>query len=227
MARWYFEGVNPVGKSIVAGGQSREIVGIARDAYLTYLDSVGPLLFQPFTGAQVPRVLLRANAPGGAAVAPEIAKEIDARTLTQVLPLSANLDEQLAGSRAMAGVAGMLGGLALTLALIGMSGVFAYAVEQRRKEIGIRMALGAAPKQVILLVLAGTARPAMIGLAIGFIATAGVAKILAAYLYGVSAYDPWAYASVALLLVFSGLAAAYMPARRAIAVDPLAALRPE
>jgi len=109
------------------------------------------------------------------------------------------------------------------LAVIGMAGVFAYVVQQRTKEIGIRMALGAAPKQVIELVLGGTARAALIGLAIGYVAAAGAAKLLAEYLYGVSPYDPRAYFEVAAILAISALLAAYIPTR----VDPLTALRVE
>ncbi len=89
------------------------------------------------------------------------------------------------------------------------------------------MALGAEPKQVIALVLAGTARAAIIGLAIGYVAATGVAKLLADYLYGVSPYDPRAYFAVAAILAISGLAAAYLPALRATRVDPLSALRIE
>ena len=126
-----------------------------------------------------------------------------------------------------AAIAGMLGAFALTLAVIGMSGVFAYAVQQRTKEIGIRMALGAEPRQVIALVLSGTTRAAIVGLAIGYIGAAGCAKLLAEYLYGVSPYDPRAYFEVAAILAISALAAAYLPARRATRVDPLNALRVE
>jgi predicted permease len=227
MARRYFEGMNPVGKSIIIGAQAREIVGMARDAALSYLEGVGPTLFQPFTGEQAPNLLVRSSFPGAGDIASGIAKRIDARVRVQYAPLVDNLDKQLAGSRTMAGIAAMLGVFALVLAVIGMSGVFAYVVQQRTQEIGIRMALGAEPKQVIALVLAGTARAAVIGLAIGYVAAAGCAKLLAEYLYGVSPYDPRAYFEVAAILAISALAAAYLPARRATRVDPLTALRVE
>jgi ABC-type antimicrobial peptide transport system permease subunit len=89
------------------------------------------------------------------------------------------------------------------------------------------MALGAEPRQVIALVLAGTARAAIIGLAIGYVGAIAIAKLLADYLYGVSPYDPRAYFTVAAILAVSGLAAAYVPAKRATRVDPLNALRVE
>jgi macrolide transport system ATP-binding/permease protein len=226
-AKRYFDGANPVGKTIITGTQTREIVGVARDAYLTGLDQFVPLFFQPFTGAETPRVLARTDFPGAADLVAQTVKGLEARARIQSVPLSENMARLLQPIQVMAGIAGALGGFALLLAVIGMSGVFAYVVQQRTQEIGIRMALGAEPKQVIALVLAGTARAAAIGLAIGYVAAAGAAKLLAEYLYGVSPYDPRAYFQVAAILAISALAAAYLPARRATRVDPLTALRVE
>jgi predicted permease len=227
MAHRYFGGDNPVGKSIVFGMTTSQIIGVARDASLTYVEGPGPLLFTLFKGDQIPKLLVRTGLPGGADIISGMTKRIDPRARVQVSPLVQNLDQQLSGSRVMAGIAGMLGTFALVLAAVGISGVFAYVVQQRTKEIGIRMALGAAPKEVIGLVLSGTARAAIVGLVIGYVTAGGVAKFLAQYLYGVSPYDPKAYAGVAIILAISGLAAAYLPARRATRVDPLSALRVE
>jgi predicted permease len=228
MARSYFEGEDPVGKSIITSGKdTREIVGVARDAYLTGLERLVPLYFQPFTGNEAPRLLVRANFPGAQDIVSGIVRRLEGRARVQSTPLTDNLDRQLAGSRTMAAISGMLGIFALILAVVGISGVFAYVVQQRTKEIGIRMALGASPNQVIALVLSGTARAAIIGLGIGYVAAAGCAKLLAEYLYGVSPYDPRAYFEVAAILAISALAAAYLPARRATRVDPLTALRVE
>ncbi len=174
-ARRYFDGANPVGKSIVTGKTTREIVGLVRDAYLTGMDQFVPLFFQPFTGQEAPRLLAR-EFPGGADAITQIVKGIEPRARIQSVPLNDNLVRILQPLQTMAGVAGALGGFALLLAVIGMSGVFAYVVQQRTKEIGIRMALGAEPKQVIALVLSGTARAALIGLAIGYVAATAVAK---------------------------------------------------
>jgi predicted permease len=227
MANRYFEGQNPLGKSITTGTETRVIVGVVRDAYLTGLDQFVPLFFEPFTGEETPRVLARADFPGTVDLVTQTVKGLEARARMQSVPLSENLARILQPMQAMAGIAGSLGVFALVLAVMGMSGVFAYVVQQRTKEIGIRMALGAEPKQVIALVLAGTARAAIIGLAVGYVAAAGCAKLLAEYLYGVSPYDPRAYFEVAAILAISALAAAYLPARRATRVDPLTALRVE
>jgi putative ABC transport system permease protein len=121
----------------------------------------------------------------------------------------------------------LLGIFALVLATIGMSGVFGYIVQQRTKEIGIRMALGAGPRQVIALVLSGTSRAVLAGLAAGFLAAAAIARLLTNFLYGVSPFDPRAYAAVALVLTAAGLAATFLPARRATKIDPITALRCE
>jgi predicted permease len=229
MSHRYFPGMDPIGKSIIIGANANpsQIIGVVRDASLAYVEGPGPYLFSLFGGDQIPKLLVRSNVPGSAEIIAGMTKRIDARARVQASPLTDDLDRQLGGSRAMAGIAGMLGMFAMILAVIGMSGVFAYVVQQRTKEIGIRMALGAEPKQVIALVLAGTTRAAIIGLAIGYVAAAGCARLLAEYLYGVSPYDPRAYFEVAAILAISALAAAYLPARRATRVHPLNALRVE
>jgi ABC-type antimicrobial peptide transport system permease subunit len=120
-----------------------------------------------------------------------------------------------------------LGLFALILATVGMWGVFAYVVQQRTKEIGIRMALGARPPQVIRLVLGGSSRAVMIGLAAGFGIALPMSRLMRNVLYGVSPLDPIAYLSVASILAVAGIAASYAPARRASRVDPVGALRHE
>ncbi len=130
-ARRYFDGGNPVGKTIVTGKTTREIVGVARDAYLTGLDQFVPLFFQPFTGQEAPWLLTRADGPGTSDWAAQTIKGIEARARVQSVPLNENLARILQPIATMAGVAGALGAFALLLAVIGMSGVFAYVVQQR------------------------------------------------------------------------------------------------
>jgi putative ABC transport system permease protein len=142
-------------------------------------------------------------------------------------PLAANLAPRLRSARIGALAAGSLGILALGLACIGMFGVFAWWVRQRTHEIGIRMALGAQSSDVIRLVLGTTARALAIGLTAGLVASAAGAKLLTAYLFGSSGIDPVTYAVVTLILIAASLLAAFLPARRATRIDPLAALRYE
>jgi ABC-type antimicrobial peptide transport system permease subunit len=143
----------------------------------------------------------------------------------QVAPLRDNLDRWLRGPRLGAELAGGLGIFALMLATIGMAGVFAYAVQHRTKEIGIRMALGAQPAQTVRLVLGESSRAVAIGLAAGFGVALPASRLLRNMLYGVSPADPAAYLAVALILTIAGIAASYAPARRATQIDPASALR--
>ena len=227
LANRFFDG-NALGKSVVAGKPyaPHEIVGIVKDAYTTGLDEISPTIYFPISGDSIALALFRATPATADAIA-GVAKQIDARAGTTFTPLSANLDKYLQASRAGAAIAEGLGGFALLLATIGMFGVFAYCVEQRTKEIGIRMALGARPKQVIGLVLGSSSRAVLAGLLLGFLGAAAGSQLLRKLLFGLSPFDPVSYAMVALLLAAAGLGATFLPARRATKIDPMTALRCE
>ena len=117
--------------------------------------------------------------------------------------------------------------LALMLAAVGIVGVVSHSVAQRTHEIGIRMALGARRDDVLQLILGHGAKVALLGVGVGIAVSLGLTRLMAKLLFGVSAYDPLTFAAVPCLLILVALAASYIPARRAMRVDPMVALRHE
>ncbi len=122
---------------------------------------------------------------------------------------------------------GTFAGLALLLSSIGIYGVVSYLVVQHTREIGIRIALGAQRRDVLRMVLGDGAKMALIGVAVGIVAALGLTRLMRSVLYGVSATDPTTFAAVVIVLTSVALAACYIPARRAMRVDPMIALRYE
>ena len=118
-------------------------------------------------------------------------------------------------------------GLALLLAMVGVFGIIAYSVQQRMREFGVRIALGATTSQVLGLVLGGAARMIGIGAAIGLATAALLSRSISAFLFGVQPLDPVTFVTVALVLAVTATAAALVPAMRAARVDPVAAFRTE
>jgi ABC-type antimicrobial peptide transport system permease subunit len=129
--------------------------------------------------------------------------------------------------RAVAGLAGLFGAVALLLAAIGLYGVTAYTVAQRTQEIGIRMALGADRVKVVQLVLRGAFRRVLFGLILGLPLAIGAGRLISSQLYGVSSWDPIALSVAAGALALSAFVAAMIPARRAASISPMNALRTE
>ena len=122
---------------------------------------------------------------------------------------------------------GIASAMALALGIIGIYGVISYTVSQRKREIGIRLALGAQSGDVVSMVLRQGAQLALLGVCIGLAAAFGLARLMTSLLFGVSAHDPLTFAAVAALLILIALVACYIPARRAMKVDPMVALRYE
>jgi ABC-type antimicrobial peptide transport system permease subunit len=154
-----------------------------------------------------------------------IAKTIDPKIFPEVEMMKISFRRKLEGTEYSALAVGVLGSVALLLACIGVVGLVAYAVSQRTKEIGIRMALGAKPSHVLSVVLSQLSRPLAIGLLTGVGGAAALSQILRRELFGISNLDPISYVAAIGLFAVTVTVAALLPARRALQVDPMLALR--
>jgi predicted permease len=147
--------------------------------------------------------------------------------VSQIQTLHDWVSEAAAGPRSTASLFAIFATLALVLGAVGIYGVISYSVAQRTREIGIRMALGAQRLEVMLLIVGQSARLAFLGVVIGLVGALLLTRLMASLLYGVGAADPTTYAGVAILLVIVAIGASYLPARRAMRMDPAIALRNE
>jgi putative ABC transport system permease protein len=222
-------GQSPLGRVLAAGrGEGRksfEVVGVARDVRTRLEQPPTPVLFLPLSSAYSPSasLLIRTDGPAGPLV-PEVRKVVEA--LDARLPVqSVETVEQarrkaLAPWRLVASGMGFLGALALLLAAAGLYGVVAFAVTQRTREIGVRMALGADRTRVLGMVFRWTLVLLGTGAALGMLLAALVASLIRKALFGVSPLDPLTYLGVGAVLVLVGVAAALRPALRAASVQP-------
>jgi putative ABC transport system permease protein len=169
------------------------------------------------------RIDFAALAPGIGA----LARTLDPGLVVRVNRLEANLDYWRAGSRVIASLSGSLSLLALVLASVGVYGVVSYAVNRRRREVGIRMTLGASARDVQRLFLGQTLRPVMVGVAIGIAGAAAASQVLESVLFGVSPFDPVAFLVAPLFLMAVSAAASLLPTRAALKVNPTTTLRYE
>jgi putative ABC transport system permease protein len=238
-ARRFFPGVNPIGQHVVLdrgdqGDFPMEVIGVVGDTKHEELGEIPrPEMYQPFAQAPNRRLwitlrLTSANLSGMQTSVRRAVTEIDPDVyVAQLKPLTSMLSKHLAQPRFNMMLLGVFAGVAMILAAIGIYGVIAYSVAQRTREIGIRMALGAQRGEMLGMILRQSLTVVAVGLAIGLLAAFAGTRLLASLLYGVSANDIFTYASVVLLLGMAALLASYIPARRAMKVDPMVALRAE
>lgn len=231
----YFADQDPIGQQIFLWGANRSVIGVVGNERFQGLGtSTPPGVYVPLT--QVPSrfgahtLLVRTSQDPLVLVASlrSIVQELDpALPLFGVEPLSETVAGSLSQQRFAMLVLGGFALVALALAIIGVHGVLNYAVSLRTREIGIRVALGAAPAQVQWAVVGEGAKLAAVGLTIGLVSALALTRLLSSLLYGVSAHDPLTFVGVAVILGATALIACYIPARRAARVDPIVALRTE
>jgi predicted permease len=208
------------------GDRDYTVVGIVRDAHLTSLSEIPPLIHVAPWVRPLPIVLARWSPDLWPRVR-ALAASVDPSLSVAVTPLAQSVRQTLRNARIGAAVAGALGAIALLLAVIGVFGVFAYLVEDRRREIGIRLALGATKRQVRLAMLHACRAPVIAGLAGGLGLSAIAAALLRGFLFGLSPADPVSAGVVAAMLLVAALGATAVPVRRALRVDPAITLRAE
>jgi putative ABC transport system permease protein len=234
MARRYWPGGDALGKRINVCSLAPQpcwfsIIGIVGDVHQFGLDAE-PTLDVYFSGGWTPYLVIRTAAdPSALAIAAtDAVHRFDANLpAAQVLTMDELLSDSVAPRRFAAVLIGTFAGLALLLAAVGIYGVTSYTVNQRTQEIGIRMALGAQPANVRGLILGRTMKLAAAGLALGLAGAFVVTRYLGSLLYDVRASDPTTFVVVSVVLAAAALAACLIPARRAMRVDPMVALRYE
>lgn len=238
LARRYFPGQDPISRHMKFGfppngDVSRQIVGVVGDVRNVALSrDPGPIMYVPFSQEPLNggELVVRSSL-GTAEVAASIRRTV--HTLDKNLPVTDvrsfrdTLDQSTSPERFRTVLLGAFSALALVLAAAGIFGVVSYAVAQRAREIGVRVALGAQPREILRLILGYGAKIALVGLGVGVGFAFLVTRLMTAQLYRVSAVDPLTFTAVPLILLGVSIIAGYIPARRALRIDPAAALRCE
>ncbi len=235
-AEHFFKGASAVGKRIGWGGGpdmklSIEIVGVVADSlYEGPREGVRRQVFIPKWGRNSAALYVRTSSASASAynIIRNEVKQLDASMpVYQMKTLEAQLDETLLTDRLVALLSAGFGLLATVLASIGLYGVMAFVVARRKKELGIRLALGAPPGMVIWMVMREVLLLLMIGLAIGIPAAMWLGQLVSSQLYGIQPHDPWIAGSTMFLLTIVSAAAGLIPAHRASRIDPILAIRYE
>jgi putative ABC transport system permease protein len=236
-AKRFWPNENPIGKRVTltfVSGPSREVVGVVGDVKLDGLDVTRPVeaIYEAMSQNTKSRMFLtiRTNSVPTSltsAVSSAIHNVDPEEPVVGVATMESIVDQSLGQQRLNVVLLAAFAGLALLLSSIGIYGVQSYAVRQRVPEIGVRIALGAQRSDVFRLVLGQGLKVALIGICIGLAASLGLTRFMASQLYGLSSTDPLTFAGVAIVLAFAALVASYLPARRAMLVDPMATLRNE
>jgi predicted permease len=238
LVRKYYPGLDPLGRRVVLGvnGFDARIVGVVRDVHQVSLETPAHeeayVLYEQAPFWTTARLVARAAADGRAeSLAPAIREAVAATDSRQAVaaigPLDAVVARSVAQPRLRAGLVGLFGVIALALAALGLYGLLSWSVARRTREIGVRMALGARPGEVLRLVVGEGLVLAAAGVAAGLAGSLALSSLLARFLFGVGSADPGALGGAVALLLLVAVAASAIPAVRASRIDPMAALRSE
>ncbi len=240
LARHFFGGANPIGRHFNPGTEhdmknDYEIIGVVQSAkYADVREVPPPTFYIPYTlnpprpGGMYFEVNTALNPSAMVAAVRTAVRQVDSDLpVFDLKTQDAQIDESLMQERLFAQLSGFFGALAVLLAGIGLYGLLSYAVTQRLREIGIRMAFGALPRDVLRLVIQQGIGLTLVGLAIGIAAALAFTRLIGSFLYGVQTTDPLTFFAVSLLLLVVAFLACYIPARRAMRVDCMVALRYE
>jgi len=232
-ARRYYPRGGAIGHALKFGDKAKTIVGVVRDLRVMSLrEQAQPEIYFPFPTLPAPMLDLVIRAYGDpAALSTAVRAELRAMdsslALSDVSSMDETFDKQVATPRFQSTLVGLFGALGLGLAMLGIYGVIAHIVRARSAEFGVRMALGAGPRDILRLVLRRGLVMPLIGLCAGLALSAGAARAIQSFLYGVEPRDSGVFIAVALLLFAACVAACLAPARRAAMLDPARTLRTE
>jgi predicted permease len=231
LAAAMWPGVNPLGRTLTIDSASWSVVGVAANVHHGGLDE--PVHFTLYRS--IDQAIQRAGdlavaTKGDPAAMRDVVRHAVSRTdpsaaLGEIMTMREMEARHVSPFRMIAGMLAVLATVTMVIATVGLYGLIAYGVAQRTREIGVRIAVGARPRDVLSYVGLGAVRLTVVGLAFGLIGAVAFARLLGAMLYGVTASDPLTFIGAAIGLLIVGLAAALVPAWRASQVDPTVALR--
>jgi len=233
MANRFWPGADPIGMRFKdTAGTSHEVIGVVADISSRQVGTLdGPLFYTPAPPDKLAGLtfVLRTNENVSASVGAvrDVARSLDKDAFVSIEPLEENVSRMLEPARTGAWFSGTVSLLALLIAATGIYGMLSYHVVERTNEIGIRMALGAQRRNVLLLIVSDGMKLAVIGIVAGVAIAIALTKVMASMLVGIGPTDAFTFAIVSTGALGVALLACYVPARRATKVDPLVALRDE
>lgn len=236
MATRFWPGTDPIGHRIKdSADRSHEIIGIVADISSRQVGKLdGPLFYMPVQSGSPGKLIANSfvvrtneNQRGVVSAVREVAHSLDKDAVISVAPLEENVRRMLEPARVSAWFSGTVSLLALIIAATGIYGMLSYLVVERTSEIGVRMALGAERRNVVLLIVADGMKLVGIGTAIGLVVAIVLTRVMTTLLFGLAPTDVLTFAAVSIGALAVALVACYIPARRATKVDPLVALRSE